>query len=61
MFSKIIGIILICFGIYLLSIISWQIFVRLFKMFDDYMMDRHFKKMGYEKLKCQEDKTWYVG
>lgn len=59
--NKIFFIVLIFSFIYVLSNIAWHIFIYLFKMLDDYMMDKHFEKLGYEKAKCKEGKDWYIG
>jgi hypothetical protein len=41
--------------------LGWWLFLRLFKWFDDYMQDRHWQKKGYQKMKGEDGKTWYVG
>lgn len=41
--------------------VGWWIFLRTFKMVDDYLQDRHFRKKGWDKMIGQDGKVWYVG
>jgi len=52
---------LIILGFCLFVNFTWYLFLQLFRMFDNYMMDKQFKKINYEKMKCENGKTWYVG
>jgi hypothetical protein len=43
------------------STVGWWIFLQLFKKFDNYMQDRYWAKRGFEKIKGEDGKEWYVG
>ena len=43
------------------STVVWWLFLRAFKLIDDYLQDRYYAKMGWKKMKDDSGKTWYVG
>lgn len=51
---------LIC-AVVISGTVGWWVFLQTFKIVDDYLQDRQFRKKGWKKMKDDSGQTWYVG
>lgn len=43
------------------STLGWYLFLRLFKIVDDYLQERNFRAKGFQKMLDDKGEVWYVG
>ena len=43
------------------STLGWYLFLRLFKIVDDYLQERYFLAKGFQKMLDDKGEVWYVG
>ena len=43
------------------STVGWYAFLYGFRLFDNYLQERNFRKKGFVKEIDEHGKTWYVG
>jgi len=41
--------------------VGWWLFLQVFRIVDNYMQDRQFRKMGWDKVIDKDGQVWYVG
>ena len=47
--------------LYVIGNVGFWIFAQIFGIVDQYLQDRHFRKLGLEKMKDENGNDWYVG
>lgn len=47
--------------LYVIGNVGFWIFAQIFGIVDQYLQDRHFRKLGLEKMKDENGNHWYVG
>ena len=47
--------------LYVFGNVCFWIFVQIFGIVDQYLQDRHFRKLRLEKMKDENGNDWYVG
>ncbi len=41
--------------------VGWWVFLRMFKMIDDYLQTRQLKQKGWDRMISDNGKVWYTG
>jgi hypothetical protein len=47
--------------LYVIGNVGFWVFAQVFGFVDQYLQDRHFRKLGLERMKDENGNDWYVG